>query len=68
MHLRSFLRRLCRSLKTILRSLTPSHRHMASLRPPLNRPHHSLAPLLNPLVPFYRPIMHFFEINASTSP
>ena len=62
MHLRSSLRRLCRPLKPILRSLTPSHRHMASLRRPLNRSHHSLAPL-SPLVPFYRPIMHFLNLG-----
>ena len=63
MHLRSFLRRLCQPLKPILRSLTPSHCHIASLRRPLNRSHHSLAPLHHPWVPFYRPIMHFSNLG-----
>ena len=41
---------------------TRGPRHMAFLRRPLNRPHHYLAPLLHPLVPFYRPIMHFLKL------
>ena len=53
----------CYELKPSLRSLTPSHRHMASLRRPLNRSHHSFARLLHPLVPFYRPIMHFLSLG-----
>ena len=47
---------------------TRGPRHMAFLRRPLSRPHHYLAPLLHPLVPFYRPIMHFLKLIPLNRP
>ena len=36
---------------------------MASLRPPLNRSHHSLVPLHHHLVPFHLLILHFSNLG-----